>query len=368
MATYTYDQYQQDLLNEDLQRASSTTKSPTGMYIGGATGRRNPAVPTQAGYLERLKSLGVSQDGNTSVASPVAAIPQLDRIAMPTLVPQVQGPDNVDAITPNADIQALLSGFKEQLTSASNPFTTALTNIQSLLGGYSKGAAFSDASAIVNREATKQARKNAPVLQRAAEGAGTSAGSMQGLMANQFAVDTAEAAGALGAQQAVQYGNISANLSSALASLAANGDPIAKSIIQLQQLQTQDIGNQRSTNADLFKTKSQTATSTNATNAQLYAAQLQALVSRQNAGLDYASRIYGADKSLEGTKYGADAGITQQNISSATSTANAQLTADASNYKANKEFDAATFGKTPSIQFSDPSKVLKAYEPTSRYS
>jgi len=91
--------------------------------------------------------------------------------------------------------------------------------VNSLMGNYSKEAAFRDAQMLMQQNLQKSMEAQMPSIMAAIQGAGTSASSMQGLLSQQLAQSSAQSAGALGAQQATSYGNIAANLSNTLEAL-----------------------------------------------------------------------------------------------------------------------------------------------------
>ena len=66
----------------------------------------------------------------------------------------------------------------------------------------------------------KSQEANAPAIAKSIEGAGTSASSMQGLLASNLANDSALAASALGADQAKAYAGAQTNLASLLENLS----------------------------------------------------------------------------------------------------------------------------------------------------
>lgn len=90
---------------------------------------------------------------------------------------------------------------------------------QHLLGQYDKNLAFLDAEAMMAQNLRQSLEKNMPAIAKAVQGAGTSASSMQGLLSTKLATESAQAAGALGAEQAKAYGGIQAQLSSVLEAL-----------------------------------------------------------------------------------------------------------------------------------------------------
>lgn len=104
--------------------------------------------------------------------------------------------------------------------------------IEGLLGQYSSGQAFTDAQSLMALNLQQALEKNMPSIQRAIEGAGTSASSAQGLLAQNLSRDAALAAGALGAEQAKAYGGITSSLTSQLAGLAGTAmDPVTQALI-----------------------------------------------------------------------------------------------------------------------------------------
>lgn len=127
-------------------------------------------------------------------------------------------PDNQKAL--DTLIQQLLGGgTADQKQSAAD--RRLITNVvQDLLQQYTKQQAFSDASGLMALNLKKSQEANAPAIAKSIEGAGTSASSMQGLLASNLANDSALAASALGAEQAKAYGGIQTNLSSLLENLS----------------------------------------------------------------------------------------------------------------------------------------------------
>lgn len=229
-------------------------------------------------------------------------------------------------------------------------FLDTLASIRNTLGQYSKDTAFSDAAGLVNREARKQQEKQMPAIQKAIEGSGTSAGSMQALLSSNLARDITEQSAALGAEQAKAYGGISANLQSTLASLVASGDPTSKLIAQALMTEMQGesaryiAGNQNATSmyntdvgaeADAYRAllgaEAQRYSTDRGAASQDYGNLLQSNVSLSNAATaaDTQRRIaeaqtlvqqYGIDRSAASQDYG-------NRLQSETSLSNAQLQA-----------------------------------------
>lgn len=91
--------------------------------------------------------------------------------------------------------------------------------VNSLAANYTTDAAFKDAALLIQQSLQKSMEAQMPAISKAISGAGTSASSMQGLLSQKLATESAQAAGALGAEQAKAYGNIGANLQSVLEAL-----------------------------------------------------------------------------------------------------------------------------------------------------
>lgn len=91
--------------------------------------------------------------------------------------------------------------------------TAALQSLQTSMLDYSNDAAFSDAAALMELNLQRSMEKAMPAISKGIQGAGSSAGSMQALMANKIAQEASLSAGALGAEQAKAYGQILANMS-----------------------------------------------------------------------------------------------------------------------------------------------------------
>ena len=104
--------------------------------------------------------------------------------------------------------------------------------LQNLLQDYSKQNAFGDAQGLMALTLQKAMEQNMPAISRAIEGAGTSAGSMQALLAGNAARDASLAASALGAEQAKSYGNISANLMQLLDTITRPDTAILGALVQ----------------------------------------------------------------------------------------------------------------------------------------
>lgn len=138
--------------------------------------------------------------------------------------------------------------------------TQALT--EQLLGQVSTGAAMNDAEAMMALNLQQAMEKNMPAIQKAIEGAGTSASSMQGVLSQQVARDAALASGALGGQMAAQYAGQRSSLANTLEALTRPTNDVTNSLIQALEISKGAVTNRqtsggssasRTTNTDIAK-------------------------------------------------------------------------------------------------------------------
>lgn len=132
--------------------------------------------------------------------------------------------------------QEVYNALKQQLmglSSASYESRTINPDITKLLADYSKQSAFSDAGALMAQNIGKTMEAQKPAIQKAIEGSGTSAGSMQALLSQKLATESSQAASALGAQQATAYGQISSGLMQTQVQQMAQGNQYATDLARL---------------------------------------------------------------------------------------------------------------------------------------
>lgn len=127
-------------------------------------------------------------------------------------------PENQKAL--DTLIQQLLGGGTAEQKKNSKERDLVIATVQDLLRQYSKQQAFTDASGLMALNLKRSQEANAPAIAKSIEGAGTSASSMQGLLASNLANDSALAASALGADQAKAYAGAQTNLASLLENLS----------------------------------------------------------------------------------------------------------------------------------------------------
>lgn len=128
-------------------------------------------------------------------------------------------------------IKQLAGGGTDQQRETNQERKQTIQDTRATAQDYSKDKAFSDAKDIITQSLQTSMEKQMPAISRSIQGAGTSASSMQGLLSQKLAADASTAAGALGAEQAKAYGNISANLASVLERLTQNDSTTENSLI-----------------------------------------------------------------------------------------------------------------------------------------
>jgi len=122
-------------------------------------------------------------------------------------------------------------GTSEQRRSKDNRNQTEAL-IQGLLGSVSPDQAFEDAKGLMALNLQQSLEKNMPAIQRSIEGAGTSASSMQALLSQSLARDSALSAAALGGQQAASYARERSNLAGVLENISKENNTVTASLLE----------------------------------------------------------------------------------------------------------------------------------------
>jgi len=104
--------------------------------------------------------------------------------------------------------------------------------VTNLLGLVSPEQAKADAQGLMSLNLQQSMEKQMPALQKAIEGAGTSASSMQALLANRIAQDAALNASALGGEQQKAYAQSRAQLASLLEAFTRPQNTVENTLIQ----------------------------------------------------------------------------------------------------------------------------------------
>ena len=191
-------------------------------------------------YADReAKSGNVSNTGIKSGTITREASPSETNVAGETNTNSTETITNFDPATQealNTIIQQLLGGGTSDQQESNKKRQALISFVEQMLGQYSKQAAFDDASNLMKYNLQQSMEKNMPAIAKSIEGAGTSAASMQGLLAQKLATDSATQAGALGADQAKSYASATTNLAGLLEALTRPDNSIVNSLLSALQI------------------------------------------------------------------------------------------------------------------------------------
>ena len=155
-------------------------------------------------------------------------------------------------------IKQLAGGGTDQQRKTNQERQQTIQDTRATAQDYSKDKAFSDAKDLITQSLQSSMEKQMPAISKSIQGAGTSSSSMQGLLSQKLATDASTAAGALGAEQAKAYGNISANLASVLERLTQNDSTTENSLINaLALLRNTTSSSESSSSSVSYGTSSQ---------------------------------------------------------------------------------------------------------------
>ena len=135
--------------------------------------------------------------------------------------------------------------------------------VTNLLGLVSPQQANADAQGLMSLNLQQSMEKQMPALQKAIEGAGTSASSMQALLANRIAQDAALNASALGGEQQKAYAQSRAQLASLLEAFTRPQNTVENTLIQALGVLKGAVTN---TNSTRFSNQNSTQNTTGQTN------------------------------------------------------------------------------------------------------
>ena len=139
--------------------------------------------------------------------------------------------------------------------------------VTNLLGLVSPEQANADAQGLMSQQLQRSLEQQMPALQKAIEGAGTSASSMQALIANRIAQDSAQSAAALGGEQQKAYAQSRAQLASLLEAFTRPQNTVENTLIQalnaLKGAVTNTNSTRYSSNSSSQNTTGQTNSTTN---------------------------------------------------------------------------------------------------------
>jgi hypothetical protein len=155
-----------------------------------------------------------------------------------------------------------------------NAMTQFVTN---LLGLVSPEQAKADAQGLMSLNLQQSMEKQMPALQKAIEGSGTSASSMQALLANRIAQDAALNASALGGEQQKAYAQSRAQLASLLEAFTRPQNTVENNLIQALNVLKGAVTNTNSTRYSSQNSSQNTTGQTNQTTNSQQAAQRGAI-------------------------------------------------------------------------------------------
>lgn len=146
------------------------------------------------------------------------------------------------ASQPSTDPLTLLIQSLSGAASTVDPNAAArqqtIVDTQNAQQDYSKEAAFTDAAGLINKILADQLAASMPSITKAAEGAGSSSGSMTALLTQKAVTDASTAAASAGAQQAVDYGNIATQNASILELLTRADSTSLTALLDALKLQS----------------------------------------------------------------------------------------------------------------------------------
>lgn len=131
----------------------------------------------------------------------------------------------------NTLIQQLLSGGTPAMRQSAQQRQDEISTVKNARAGYSKDAAFSDATGLINQQTRRVLEQLMPSITRASEDAGSSGGALRALLTQDAANKAAESGSALGVKAAVDYGNVAGNLSQVLERLTQTDPVVAQALV-----------------------------------------------------------------------------------------------------------------------------------------
>lgn len=133
-------------------------------------------------------------------------------------------------------LQQLLAGGTPEQNKQRAAREREIVDTRDIRQDYSKQAAFADAAGLISQQQRLALEELVPSINRAAEGAGTSAGSMRALLLQDAATKAAEAASAAGVKTAVDYGQIAAGLSNTLEALTRPSNETTDALLKALEI------------------------------------------------------------------------------------------------------------------------------------
>ena len=162
---------------------------------------------------------------------------------VPMLVPPVAGgaPNIRPTSGSSTSLNSLISYLFGQVRNPSaNPDRgSTIDQQQQTQADYGKDDAFNDAQALMDKAIGDVMAERMPGLTMSAEGAGASASSMRALLMGNIMNEAATEASALGARQAVEYGNINNQAGAVLEQLTRTDPAALNALVDAMRLRTE---------------------------------------------------------------------------------------------------------------------------------
>ena len=171
--------------------------------------------------------------------------------------------------------------------------------VKQLLGSYTTPKAMEDARGAMALNLKQSLEANMPAIQKAIEGAGTSANSMQALLSTKLANDSSLAASSLGADQAKTYAATTAQLLATLSSLVQPKDQVTQDLVSaLSVLKGAVTSNTTTQNSNTRQQQNSVATNTQHTTTQDGGKQVSNNYTNNLLGSGGGQSIYNADGTI----------------------------------------------------------------------
>lgn len=190
-----------------------------------------------------------------------------------TSVKDINTSTNTTNMTPsslaalNTLIAQLMAGGTPQMKADRGQKQGEIAGLQGQRAGYSKEAAFGDAKGMMAQQMRLALEKLLPSINGASMGAGASSSSMRALLTQRAGENAAENAAAAGLGAAVNYGQVSNGMSSVIANLLGQQDPVAAALINALNIAKGAVTNSKTTGTETTNsTGTQTQTNSGSTN------------------------------------------------------------------------------------------------------
>jgi len=156
----------------------------------------------------------------------------------------------------NALIAQLMAGGTANMKQDRAVKNGEIAGLQQQRAGYSKEAAFADAKGLMAQQMRMTLEKLMPSINAASLGAGASSSSMRALLTQRASENAAENASAAGLGAAVNYGQVSNGMSSVLANLLGQQDPVAAALINALSVAKGAVTNSKTNGTETSNTAS----------------------------------------------------------------------------------------------------------------